>query len=157
MSIADGSGRGGGADALAGSPDSYASSPPARPGDNVMDVWESLKAKLTYEQQKQEQQEQQQSSSSSSSRQQTSEGEEGQGQGQGEGSGADGMDMSGEQDAEDVGNPIAAAAAAGTDRGREHDDLSFGMEEVGFGKYRYRCRVPCVRAHVSHEAITCGM
>lgn len=36
-------------------PVEYASSPPAQVGDNVMDVWESLRAKLIYEQQKQQQ------------------------------------------------------------------------------------------------------
>ena len=37
------------------SPQAYASSPPdLRPGDNVMDSWESLRAKLHYEQQKQD-------------------------------------------------------------------------------------------------------
>ena len=40
---------------LGESPQSFAASPPAQVGDNVMDVWESLRAKLTYEQQQQQQ------------------------------------------------------------------------------------------------------
>jgi len=37
------------------SPQAYATSPSAQPGDNVMDVWEILRAKLYHEQQQQQQ------------------------------------------------------------------------------------------------------
>jgi hypothetical protein len=43
---------------ISGSPQMYAASPPQQVGDNVMDVWESLRAKLYYEQQQQQQQQQ---------------------------------------------------------------------------------------------------